>query len=167
MIGNIFQMIYTMVDTIVVSKFVGTTAFASVGAASPVIDLLLGLVIGLTNGLSIMIAQKIGAGNPKETKKSMINGFYLVVMVSLLIMGLGFLFNHALFQITHVADEQMRGAMTYSRIIFAGALSAGLYNYESAILRANGDSITPLLFLIISSLLNIASDLFFVSVLPV
>ena len=164
MIGNLFQTLYTMVDTMVVGKFVSATALAAVGATTPVVDLLLGLVIGLANGLSIVIAQKVGASHQKDTKKAITNGLYLMVFFGLLIMVLGLLFNRSLFTLINVSSDLMPGAITYSTIIFIGALFAAMYNYESAILRAHGNSIIPLVFLILSAILNVVLDLFFVIV---
>lgn len=164
MIGNIFQMFYNMVDTMVVGKCVSTIALAAVGATTPVVDLLLGLIIGLANGLSIVIAQKVGAHEKSSTKKAIINGFYLILALSILIMILGLLFHKKLFALIHVSQELLPGAITYSSIIFIGAIFTAFYNYESAILRAYGNSVLPLLFLIVSAVMNIVLDLFFVIV---
>lgn len=164
MIGNLFQMFYSMVDTIVVGKCVGTSALAAVGASTPVTDLLLGLVIGLANGMSVVIAQKIGAKDKNATKKAIINGFYLICILSMIIMILGLNFNKNLFALIHVSPEIMSGALTYSSILFLGTFFAAIYNYECAILRAHGNSLIPLVFLIISAVLNVVLDLFFVVV---
>ncbi|MDU4735681.1 MAG: MATE family efflux transporter [Thomasclavelia ramosa] len=163
-IANFFQMLYTTVDTIVVGKCVSSLALASVGAATPAIDLLLGLTIGLSNGLSIVIAQKTGLHNTKVTKKTIINGFYLITFIAVLVMSLGLLFNRTLFNLINISNDLMPGAIVYSMIIFIGTIFAALYNYESAILRAYGNSMVPLLFLILSATLNVVLDLFFVIV---
>ena len=155
MIGNLFQMLYNMVDTMVVGQYVSTVALAAVGATTPVVDLLLGLVIGLSNGLSIVIAQKNGARQTKKTRKAITNGFYLIVSLSVIILLLGLIFNRHLFSLIHVSDELLPGAMTYSSIIFIGAVFLAIYNYESALLRADGNSMGPLLFLILSAILNV------------
>lgn len=165
MLGNLFQMFYSMVDTMVVGKYVSTVALAAVGATTPVVDLLLGLIIGLSNGLSIVIAQKIGAGNKKGTTKAVTNGFYLIIVLGIIILISGLMFNRSLFNLIHVSEELLPGAMTYSSIIFMGAIFSAIYNYESALLRAHGNSIVPLMFLILSAVLNIVLDLFFVLVL--
>lgn len=164
-IANLFQMLYTTVDTMVVGKYVSASALASVGATAPVIDLLLGLAIGLSNGLSIVIAKHIGSTDKKSIKKSITHGFYLIIFVSVVVMILGLLFNQFLFKLINVSSDLMPGAITYSTIIFIGAVFAAVYNYESAVLRAYGNSIVPLLFLILSAALNIILDLFFVLVL--
>lgn len=164
MIGNLFQMFYNMVDTMVVGRFVSIDALAAVGATTPVVDLLLGLVIGLCNGLSIVIAQKIGASDKKATNKSITNGFYLIIALSIFIMVLGLSLSKYLFSLINVSKALLPGAMTYTSIIFIGAVFAAVYNYESAILRAYGNSVIPLLFLIISAIINVVLDLFFVIV---
>ncbi|MCD8027661.1 MAG: hypothetical protein LUF02_03150 [Erysipelotrichaceae bacterium] len=151
LIANIFQMLYTTVDTMVVGKCVSSIALAAVGAATPVIDLLLGLDIGLANGLSIVIAQKIGSGNTKETRKTIINGFYLTTFIAVLVMILGLLFNRTLFHLINVSDELMSGAISYTTVIFIGTLFAAYYNYESAILNVVLD-----LFLVVVFHLGIA-----------
>ncbi|WP_082029228.1 MATE family efflux transporter [Beduini massiliensis] len=163
-IANLFQTLYTTVDTIIVGKYVSTLALASVGATTPVIDLLLGLAIGLSSGLSIVIAQKVGANDSRATKRAIVNGFYLIAFTGISVMIAGLLLNHSLFKIINVSDELMSGALTYSTIIFIGSIFASIYNYESAILRAHGNSVVPLLFLILSALLNIILDLIFVIV---
>jgi len=78
-----------MVDTMVVGRFMGTNALASVGASSPIIQLLLGLTIGLAGGLSVVIAQKFGSGDIRKTQRSIINGLYLIIIVSVIITILG------------------------------------------------------------------------------
>lgn len=164
-IANLFQTLYATIDTIVVGKYVSTLALASVGAATPVIDLLLGLAIGLSGGLSIVIAQKVGSKNTKNIRRAIINGFYLIVITGIAVMFFGLSLNRTLFEIINVSDELMSGTLTYSTIIFTGLIFASVYNYESAILRAHGNSVVPLLFLILSAVLNVILDLFFVIVL--
>lgn len=165
MIGNLFQQLYNMVDTMVVGRFVGTNALAAVGATSPVVQLLIGLIIGLTGGLSLVIAQKIGANDKKNTQKSIINGFYLTLIISTIILFLGLVFSRFLFELINTSPNIIDDALLYSYILFIGVFSTAIYNYEAAILRAYGNSFIPLIFLIISSVLNVILDIFFVIVL--
>lgn len=162
MIGNIFQQLYSMVDTMVVGRFIGTNALAAVGATSPVVQLLIGLIVGLTGGLSVVVAQKFGAGAKKLTRKSIINGLYLTIAISIIITVLGLLLNRALFELINTAEDIIDGALVYSSILFIGAITTAIYNYEVAVLRAFGNSFIPLVFLIISSVLNVVLDIFFV-----
>ncbi|MBC5629668.1 MATE family efflux transporter [Clostridium sp. NSJ-6] len=162
MIGNVFQQLYSMVDTMVVGRFIGTNALAAVGATSPVVQLLIGLIVGLTGGLSVVVAQKFGAGAKKLTRKSIINGLYLTIAISIIITVLGLLLNRALFELINTAEDIIDGALVYSSILFIGAITTAIYNYEVAVLRAFGNSFIPLVFLIISSVLNVVLDIFFV-----
>ena len=110
----------------------------------------------------IVISQKIDAGQTKKTRKAITNGFYLIVSLSVIILLLGLIFNRHLFSLIHVSDELLPGVMTYSSIIFIGAVFSAIYNYESA---RSSNSMGPLLFLILSAILNVFGDLFFVLVL--
>lgn len=162
MIGNLFQQLYNMVDTMVVGHFIGTNALASVGATSPVVQLLIGLIIGLTGGLSLVVAQKFGAGDKQATRKSIINGFYLTLVLAIIITVLGLLLNRTLFELINTSDDIIDGALLYAGILFMGTITTAIYNYEAAVLRAFGNSFIPLVFLIVASLLNIGLDIFFV-----
>ena len=104
----------------------------------------------------------MGACQTKQTRKAITNGFYLIVSLSVIILLLGLIFNRHLFSLIHVSDELLPGVMTYSSIIFIGAVFSAIYNYESARLS---NSMGPLLFLNLSAILNVFGDLFFVLVL--
>lgn len=162
MIGNLFQQLYNMVDTIVVGRFLGTNALAAVGATSPVVQLLIGLIIGLTRGLSLVVAQRFGAGAKRLTRKSIINGLYLTIAISMIITVLGLVLNRPLFELINTSEDIIDGALVYSSILFIGTITTAIYNYEAAVLRAFGNSFIPLVFLIISSVLNVVLDIFFV-----
>lgn len=164
-IGNLFQLFYTMVDTAVVGKYVGVDALASVGATTPVVELLIGLLIGMANGISIVVTQKIGADDKKETGKAMVNGFYLLMGLTVLITIVGLIFLRPLFRLINVEEHLIDGAMLYARILIGGGVFTALYNYESALFRAHGNSVAPLIFLILSSVLNIIMDILFVKYL--
>lgn len=163
--ANLFQQLYNMIDIMIIGRYINTNALASVGVTSPIIQLLIGLIIGLTSGISLVVARHYGAGNIAMTRKNIINGFYIIVFISILITILGLLLSHSLFKLIHTSEELMEGALIYSSILFAGAITTGIYNYEAAVLRAFGNSAIPLIFLIISSLLNVVLDLFFVLIL--
>ena len=105
MIGNLFQQLYNMVDTIVVGRFLGTNALAAVGATSPVVQLLIGLIIGLTGGLSLVVAQRFGAGAKRLTRKSIINGLYLTIAISMIITVLGLVLNRPLFELINTSED--------------------------------------------------------------
>lgn len=162
MIGNLFQQLYSMVDTAVVGRGVGPDALAAVGTTSPVTQLLLGLMIGMTAGMSVVIAQHYGAGDETQARRSIANGLYIMLVLTVGITLLGVLFCRGLFHLIRTPEELMDGAVLYAAITFAGTAAAVLYNVEASILRAFGNSIVPLLFLVVASLLNIALDLLFV-----
>lgn len=164
MIGNLFQQMYGMADTAVVGKGVGATALAAVGAASPVTQLLLGLIIGMTGGMSVVIAQQFGSGSELRMRRAIVSGLYLLIGLTVLVTALGLFFCRALFEWIHTPEEMLEGASVYAMILFAGAAASAAYNYEAGILRAFGNSVIPLLLLIVTSLLNVGLDLLFVLV---
>ena len=162
MIGNLFQQLYSMVDTAVVGRGVGAEALAAVGVTSPVVQLLLGLMIGMTSGMSVVIAQHFGAGNEKKVKNAITNGIILITGITVIITVLGILLCRSLFRLINTPDNILDDAVLYTVITFAGTAAAAAYNYEAGILRAFGNSVIPLVFLVLTSLLNVGLDLLFV-----
>jgi putative MATE family efflux protein len=164
MVGNLFQQMYSMVDTAVVGRGVGSGALAAVGTTSPVIQLLLGLIIGMTSGMSVVIAQYFGSGETKNVKTAIANGIVLLSILTVLITVVGIVSCRSLFRLINTPEELVDGAVIYTVIMFSGTISTAAYNYEAAVLRAFGNSIIPLIFLVLTSLLNIGLDLLFVLV---
>lgn len=162
MIGNLFQQMYSMVDTAVVGRGVGAAALAAVGTTSPVIQLLLGLMIGMTSGMSVVIAQHFGSGDAVKTRKSIANGIVILSLITVLVTVLGMACSRSLFAWINTPEELIDGAMLYTVITFAGTASAAAYNYEAGVLRALGNSVIPLVFLVVTSVLNVVLDLLFV-----
>lgn len=162
MIGNLFQQLYSMVDTAVVGRSVGAQALAAVGTTAPVTQLLLGLMIGMTGGMSVVIAQHFGSGNEAKTRNAITSGMILIAAISLLVTVVGIFCCRSLFHLINTPAEIIDDAVLYSVITFAGTASAAAYNYEAGVLRAFGNSVVPLLFLALTSLLNVALDLLFV-----
>ncbi len=161
-LGNIFQQFYNMVDAIVVGRFVGASALAAVGSSGSTNFLLISLMMGLTNGASIIIAQYFGHGDLKTLKKAVVALFYIVMFVGIITTILGVALSRVILTALHTPDAIIDQAVIYMRIFFGGLLSLAFYNMCSAILRSIGDSKTPLLSLIISSFINIVLDLLFV-----
>lgn len=159
LIGNIFQQLYSMVDAIIVGRFVGVDALAAVGATGAMSFLVLGFVIGLTGGFSVMAAQRFGAGDEDGLRHSISISAVLSILVALLLTGLSVWGAGPVLAWMGTPPEIMETAHTYIVIIFAGTGASMFYNLLSGILRALGDSKTPLYFLILSSLLNIVLDL--------
>lgn len=162
MIGNLFQQLYSMVDTAVVGRGVGSNALAAVGVTSPVTQLLLGLMIGMTSGMSVVIAQHFGSGDRQKTRNAITNGIILITGISAVITVSGIVLCRSLFRLINTPADIMDDAVLYSVITFAGTAAAAAYNYEAGVLRAFGNSVIPLLFLVLTSLLNVGLDLLFV-----
>lgn len=164
LIGSIFQLMYNMVDTIVVGRFVSVDALASIGATSSTSALLLYTGQALTNAVSVIISQAEGAKRAEYLKKAVAHAVYLVLGGSLLLGLLAFFGARPMMLLLGTPENIIDQSVIYIQI--TGGLSVALivYNGVSAVLRAIGDSKTPLYFLILCSLLNVALDLLFVLV---
>lgn len=160
--GNIFQQFYSMVDTFVVGRFVGVEALAALGATGAMAFLVLGFVGGLTAGFSVIISQRFGAADPSGMKKatamSIITAFGLSVILTVLSMTTSM----PLLRLLGTPGNIIEDANTYISIIYAGVIATIYYNLFASMLRALGDSKSPLYFLLIASALNIILDLVFV-----
>lgn len=163
-IGNIFQQLYGVVDAIVVGKFVSQNALAAIGAAGPLNYFVLALVIGTSTGVSIVISQYFGAKDESMVRKTIVTGSYIIMGASLAMGILGILFSRWLLMLLHTPDTIIALSETYLKITFIGMIGIAAYNAIAFILRALGDSLTPLIFLIIASVLNVGLDLLFVIV---
>ena len=158
-IGNLFQQFYSMADTIIVGKFVGTKALAAVGSVGTIMFLILGFLQGLTAGFSVLTAQRFGAGDMKGMRKT-VGTAAVLSGISIVLMTIGsMLLMKPLLVFMHTPEDIFEDAYTYIMIICAGIAATVLYNLLSSILRALGDSKTPLYFLVLSAVLNIALDL--------
>lgn len=164
-LGNLFQLTYNAADSIIVGRFVSKEALAAVGAAAPVVNIIMFLVIGACLGAGVLMSEFFGA-NKMETLQQEVGttltagGIFTTVLAILCV-----LFARTLLNITRVPQELLPLAVPYLRIICIGLLFTFLYNLFAAALRAVGDSRTPLLFLAGSAILNILADLFFIVVL--
>lgn len=160
--GNIFQQIYNMVDSIVVGKYVGATALAAVGACTGPFSLVLSLVTGLTGGMAIVIAQYFGAQNGSMVKKAFISAMAVSLAAGVLVTIVGVLVARPLLTIMGTPADIIDDANVYLVIMFIGTIANCLYNGMTGVLRALGNSVVPLVILIITSLLNVVLDLLFV-----
>jgi putative MATE family efflux protein len=165
LIGNVFQQLYTVVDSIVVGQFVGKTALAAVGSSFSIIFLLLALIMGVTMGSGIMISQFYGAKDMEKVKRTISTVYIYVFVASLVITVVGIFLSRPLLRLLRTPDDVLDQAVIYLRIIFGGMLVSFGYNALTAVFRAVGDSRTPLYFLIVATLTNIVLDLVFVLVL--
>ena len=163
LIGNFTQQLYNTVDSIIVGQYIGDTALAAVGTAGPILNLLLVLFMGISTGASILAAQYFGARD-RATLSRAVGSTLLLTLASGLVMSLvGYLVTPFLVGLTNPPEEVARGAVIYLQIIFIGFLGGGAYNILSGVLRGMGDSVYPLIYLIIASLLNIVLDIVFVA----
>lgn len=162
LIGNIFQQFYSMVDTIIVGRFVGVQALAAVGSTGSLSFLVIGFIMGLTSGFSVIISQRFGANDKRGLKRSVGTSIILCIILTIIITAVSLMTVKPLLVLMNTPSDILDDAYSYISIIFAGTGATIFYNMISSILRAMGDSKTPLYFLIISSVLNVILDLFFI-----
>ncbi len=161
-IGQLFQLFYSLMDTRIVGATLGEDALAAVGATSTLSDLLVGLLNGFTNGFAIVIATRFGANDKKNMKKAIGGTVILGVSVALIISICSLVFLSPILNFLNITPELLPQSKAYISVILAGLITATCYNICAAILRAIGDSFTPLIFLIISTVLNIVLDYAFI-----
>ena len=161
-IGNFFQQLYNMVDSMVVGKFVGEDALAAVGSSFPVVFLAVAIAAGLSMGCTAVISQLFGAGQIREMKTTISTALIALGVIGLAIMAAGELAAGPLLKLLGTDADIMADSLTYLRIYFGGAVFLFLYNTLNGIYNALGDSNTPLKFLMVSALTNIGLDLLFV-----
>ena len=161
-IGNVFQQFYNMVDAVVVGKFVGTKALAAVGSTGTIIFLIIGFLLGLTAGFTVLTAQKYGAGKMDEMRQTVGNALILTALVSAVMTAVSMTGMHALLKFMHTPDDIFKDAYAYIMVICGGIAAQMLYNFLSSVLRALGNSKVPLYFLILAALLNIVLDMVFI-----
>ena len=162
MAGNVFQQLYTVVDTMIVGKALGVDALAALGASDWLNWMMLGIIQGLTQGFAIQMAQDFGAGQHKQLRQTMGNSAILAVLSTLVLLIVGQTAAAPMLVLLHTPPEIMGNALLYLRIVFAGVPIVMSYNMLASILRALGDGKTPLRAMIVASLTNIALDLLFV-----
>ena len=164
-LANLLQLTYSLVDTRIVGSFLGEDALAAVGATSSLSNLIIGFLMGLSNGFAIITAQRFGAKDLPGVKKSFAMSLTLGIAVAAGLTVLGLFFLQPILRFLNVPENLRTVAGSYIVIIIAGLIATFLYDACAAALRALGDTITPLVILAISVILNIAGDLFFVVVL--
>ena len=163
LIGNFTQQLYNTVDSIIVGQYIGDTALAAVGTAGPILNLLLVLFMGIATGAGILSSQYFGARDRATLSRTVGNTMLLTLGSGLFMSLLGYLATPFLVGLTNPPQDVADGAVIYLQIIFIGFLGGGAYNILSGVLRGMGDSVYPLIYLVIASLLNIVLDLVFVA----
>ena len=164
LLGTFFQQLYNTVDTVVVGRFVGTTALAAVGSTSVIANLTVGIFTGLSSGAVVAIAQRYGARMDMEVYRSVHTAMLLSVVVGAFFTVVGYLLTPWALRAMDTTEEALPGAILYLRIYFLGMIPNVIYNMGTGVLRAVGDSKRPLFFLIAASLCNIVLDLVLVLV---
>lgn len=164
LIGNLFQMLYNTVDSVVVGHFVGKEALAAVGSTGSIINSLVGFFMGVGGGAGVVISRFYGAQDRKNLSKAVHTTIVLTLISGIICTVLGSLFVPQMLRLMSTPEDVIEQSTTYLRIYFYGVSALMLYNMGSSILRAVGDSRRPLYFLCISALTNIALDLLFVVV---
>ena len=163
--GNIFQLFYSLTDTRIVGSTLGENSLAAVGSTTSVSTLLIGFLLGLTNGFAIIVAQQFGRKNEKGIKKTIAGTIFLGFLTTLIITFISLIFLDEILSSLNVSDYLYKEAKGYIGAILIGITATMFYNAFAGILRAVGDITAPLIFLIISCILNIFLDLYFILIL--
>lgn len=163
LIGNLAQQLYSTVDAIIVGNYIGDTALAAVGASMPVINLLLVLFIGVSTGAGIMVSQYFGAKQEERLSRTVGTALTLTLIVTAIIMVAGSLVSRPLMTLLGTPADVYEGACDYLVIIFLGIIGVAYYNIIAGILRGLGDSVYPLIFLIVACAVNVVLDIVFVA----
>ncbi len=165
LLGNVFQQLYNVVDSVVVGRYIGKAALAAVGTSAPIIFLLVSFIIGLTMGFTIVVSQYFGAKQIDKVQKAINTLYIFMFFTSLIVTVGGIMLSKTIFLLIDLSPEIIPDAMIFLNIFLLGLIFLFGYNGTSAILRGLGDSKTPLYFLIGSVVLNILLDILFVPIL--
>lgn len=163
-IGNVFQQLYNIVDSIIVGKYLGTEALAAVGASFPIFYTLIAFVIGIGSGATVVISQYFGAREFEKVKRAIGTIYLFMFGAGIILTFLGIAFSRQIFEMLAIGDDVMPQAITYFNIYMIGMIGFFGFNGTASVLRGLGDSKTPLLFLVLSTVANIFLDLLFVVV---
>ncbi|PLW93558.1 MAG: MATE family efflux transporter [Marinilabiliales bacterium] len=165
LIGSLFQQLYNVVDSIIVGNYLGKEELAAVGISFPIIFMLVSLLIGLTIGLSVIISQYFGAKDYKKVREAVDTIYISLFFASIVLTALGLIFSRDIMELLKVPPDVIDYSVLYFNIFTGGLVFLFGFNATNAILRGMGDTKTPLVFLIISTLLNIFLDIFFITVM--
>ena len=163
MIGNIFQQLYTMVDTMIVGQVLGVSALAALGAADWLIWLVQGIITGMTQGFSIQLSQDYGAQRWERLKKSAGRSILLTIVMAISVFVFFQVTLKPILLLLNTPVDILDMAMEYARVIFLGLFSVSAYNLGASFLRAMGDSNSPLRAMLVASVINIVLDIVFVA----
>lgn len=162
LIGNVFQQLYNLVDSMIVGRYVGEDALAAIGATNSVGFLFWAICNGLGSGGGILTAREFGAGNDEDVRKSIVNSGYILILGSLVMGIIAAVVSEPVLEFMNTPQHIMHDTLVYMYMQCIGLPLVAIYNHVSCMLRALGDSKTPLYFLIFAALLNVVLDLWFV-----
>ncbi|MBE5958395.1 MAG: MATE family efflux transporter [Lachnospiraceae bacterium] len=162
LIGNLFQQAYNLADSIIVGRYVGKVALGAVGSTGSIMFFINSMTIGMSVGIGIVVAQFFGAKEDKKVKNTIGNAFYIVIVTAMIMAIIGFTFAGTILKLLDTPDTTFVYAVVYLRTTSVGFIAMASFNLLSSILRALGDSKTPLRFLIVACIINICLDLLFV-----
>ncbi len=165
LIGNIFQQFYNLADSIIVGKFINADALAAIGVTSSITFLFFALCNGFASAGGIIVSQSFGRGDTSEVKNGIANTGYIMILLPLTVGILAFFLSKPILILLNTPENIFEDALIYIRLMCSGLLFVSVYNYVSSMMRALGDSKTPLYFLIFTCILNAGLDLLFVCVL--
>ena len=163
LIGNLAQQLYNTADSIVVGNYIGDDALAAVGSASPILNLLLALFVGVSTGAGIVVSQHYGAGDREKLGESIGNCITLAAISSLITMAIGLAVTSPMLRLLDTPEAIIDWSRDYLLIIFWGMAGCAFYNILSGLLRGMGDSVSALAFLLVSTVLNVGMDVWFVA----
>ncbi len=166
LVGVLFQQFYTMVDTMIVGRLLDTYALAAVGSTGSLFFMVIGFVIGVTSGFAIPVAQRMGGEQYSLMRRFVANAFYLSAIFALLLTTITVVFCRPILLAMKTPEDIYQGAYAYIIVIFWGIPATFLYNLTACLIRALGDSKTPVYFLALSSVINIALDYVFIAHTP-
>ena len=163
-LSNLLQVLFNMSDVAVVGRFAGSTALGAVGSTSIFVTLFTGFLIGLSNGINVLVARFYGAKHPGDVKKTVHSALIISFIAGVILLFVGLLGSPALLELLNTKPDLLPGAILYLRVYFLGMPALALYNFGNAVFSAIGDTKKPLVYLSIAGALNIALNLFFVIV---
>lgn len=162
-LGNLFQQFYNIIDSVVVGRFVGEEALASVGASYSITNVFIAIAVGGGIGSSVVVSQFLGAKQTGNMKTAISTTLINFLSIGVILGGLGLLFNHRILSFMNTPENVFHDASVYLGIYFIGLPFLFMYNVQASVFQALGDSKTPLYLLVFSSLLNVVLDLLFVT----
>ena len=161
-LGNLFQLTYNAADSIIVGRYVGTSALAAVGTANPIMNIVMFLIVGICMGASVLMSEYFGANDIKNFKREVSTTMIAGLIFTVIIIILCVMLIEPILRLIQTPQEIISDATIYLKIIFLGLIFTFLYNVYASTLRSIGDSKSPLIFLIISAILNVVMDIIFV-----